>query len=126
MTQKTIKKFGVEIYSKPPKTIYVTNKTDLYHIDDIWSSDTLDLKDYGPEKIEGYRFVLVVIDNFAKFSCTIPLKNKNALTLKNSFQNILITSKKTKFFLKAIEEKNFTTKFKMSLTITLYTNQFIR
>ena len=32
------------------KKIYPTNKTDVYHIVDIWSLDILDLKDYGPEK----------------------------------------------------------------------------
>ena len=37
MTQKTIKLFIDEIYSKPPKKNYPTNKTDVYHIDDIWS-----------------------------------------------------------------------------------------
>ena len=52
MTQKTIKIFIYEIYPKPPKKNYPTKKTDVYHIDDIWSSDILDLKDYGPEKIE--------------------------------------------------------------------------
>ena len=50
MTQKNIKVFKNEIYSKGPKGNYVTNKTDVYHIDDIWSLDKLDLKDYGPKK----------------------------------------------------------------------------
>ena len=46
MTQKNIKIFINEIYSKPPRKYYLTNKTDVYHIDDIWSLDILDLKDY--------------------------------------------------------------------------------
>ena len=37
-------------------------KTYVHHIDDIWSSDILDLKDYGPENNRSYRYVLVVID----------------------------------------------------------------
>ena len=49
MTQKNIKIFINEIYSKPPRRNYTTNKTDVFHIDDIWSLDILDLKDYGPE-----------------------------------------------------------------------------
>ena len=93
MTQKNIKIFINEIYSKPPKKNYTTNKTNVYHIDDIWSLDILDLKDYGPENNKGYRYVLVVIDNFSKFGFTIPLKNKNAITIKDSFENILINSK---------------------------------
>ena len=93
MTQKNIKIFINEIYSKPPRRNYPTNKTDVYHIDDIWSLDILDLKDYGPENNRGYRYILVIIDNFSKYGWTIPLKNKNAQTIKDSFENILISSK---------------------------------
>ena len=94
MTQKNIKIFINEIYSKGPKKNYITNKTDVYYIDDIWSLDILDLKDYGPENNKGYRYVLVTIDNFSKFGWTVPLKNKNAQTIKDSFENILINSKR--------------------------------
>ena len=52
MTQKNIKTFLNEIYSKPPKKNYATNKTDVYNINEIWSLDKLDLKDYGPKKPE--------------------------------------------------------------------------
>ena len=55
MTQQNIKIFINEIYSKGPKKNYVTNKTDVYYIDDIWSLDILDLKDYGSENNRGYR-----------------------------------------------------------------------
>ena len=55
MTQKSIKVLIGEIFSKPPKKNYLTNKTDVYHIDDIWNLDTLDLKDYGPENNRRYR-----------------------------------------------------------------------
>ena len=82
MTQKNLKIFINEIYSKGPKHNYITNKTNVYHIDDIWSLDKLDLRDYGPENKRGYRYVLVVIDNFSKFGWTIPLKNKNAQTIR--------------------------------------------
>ena len=94
MTQKNIKIFINEICSKPPKRNYVTNKTDVYHIDDIWRSHILDLKDYGPENKRGYRHVLVIIDKFSKFGWTVPLKNKNAQTIKDTFANILISSKR--------------------------------
>ena len=39
----------------------------------------------------GYRYVLFIIDNFSKFGWTVPLKNKNAQTIKDSF--FLINSK---------------------------------
>ena len=94
MTQKNIKIFINEIYSKGPKKNYATNKTNVYHIDDVWSLDIPDLKDYGPENNRGYRYVLVIIDNFSKFGWTVPLKNKNAQTIKDSFENIIISSKR--------------------------------
>ena len=94
MTQKNIKIFINEIFSRGPKNNYDTNKTDVYFIDDIWSLDILDLKDYGPENNRGYRYVLVVIDKFSKYGWTVPLKNKNAQTIKDSFENILVNSKR--------------------------------
>ena len=45
MTQNTINIFMNEIYSKRPKKNYITNKTEVYDIDDIWSLDILDLED---------------------------------------------------------------------------------
>ena len=107
MTQKNIKIFINEIYSKPPRKNYATNKTDVYHIDDIWSLDILDLKDYGPENNRGYRYVLVVIDNFSKFGWTTPLKNKNAQTIKDSFENILLSSKRKPNLIETDRGKEF-------------------
>ena len=94
MTENNNKIFIIEIYSKPPKKNYATNKTDVYHIDDIWGLDILDLKDYDPKNKRGYRYVLVIIDIFSKFGWTVPLKNKNAQTIKDSFENILLKSKR--------------------------------
>ena len=107
MTQKSIKIFINEIYSKPPRRYYATNKTDVYHIDDSWSLDILDLKDYGPENNRGYRYVLVVIDNFSKYGWTIPLKNKNAQTMKDSFEKILINSKRKPNLIETDRGKEF-------------------
>ena len=94
MTQKPIKIFIDEVYSKPPKRNYNTNKTDVYYFDIIWSLDILDLKDYGPENNKNYRYVLVVIDNFSNFGWTVPLKNKNAQSITNTFEDNLKSSKR--------------------------------
>ena len=107
MTQKNIKILINEIYSKPPRKYYPTNKTDVYYIDDIWSLDILDLKDYGPENNRGYRYVLVTIDNFSKFGWTTPLKNKNAITIKDSFENIIISSKRKPNLIETDRGKEF-------------------
>ena len=107
MTQKNIKIFINEIHSKPPKKYYATNKTNVYYIDDIWSLDILDLKDYGPENNRGYRYVFVIIDTFSKFVWTVPLKNKNAQTIKDSFENILINSKRRPNLIESDRGKEF-------------------
>ena len=107
MSQKHIKIFLNEIYSKSSKKYYPTNKTDVYHIDDTWSLNILDLKDYGPENNRGYRYVLVFIDNFSKFGWTIPLKNKNAQTIKDSFESILISSKRRPNSIESDRGKDF-------------------
>ena len=107
MTQKNIKIFINEIYSKPPKRYYATNKTDVHHVDDTWSLDILDLKDYGPKNNRGYRYVLVTKDNFSKYGWTVPLKNKTAHTIKDSFENILINSKRKPNLVESDRGKEF-------------------
>ena len=107
MSQKNYKIFINEIYSKGPKKNYPTNKKDVYDIDDIWSLDILDLKDYGPKNNRGYRYVLVIIDNFSKFGRTVPIKNKNALTKKDSFENILMSSKRSPNLIESDRGKEF-------------------
>ena len=107
MTQKNIKIFLNEIYSKGPKKNYATNKTDVYYIDGTWSLDILDLKDYGPKNNKGYRYVLVVLDIFSKICWTVPLKNKNAQTIKDSFENIIISSKRKPNLIESDRGKEF-------------------
>ena len=107
MTQKNIKIFINEIYFKGPKKYYPTNKTDVYYIDEIWSLDILDLKNYGPENNRGYRYVLVTIDNFSKYGWTVPLKNKNAQTTKDSFENIIISSKRSPTLIESDRGREF-------------------
>ena len=38
--------------------------------------------------------MLVIIDKFSQFGWTVPIKNQNAQTIKDSFENILISSKR--------------------------------
>ena len=110
MTHKNLKTSINEVYSKPPKKDYATNKTDVYHIDDIWSLDILNLNDYGFEDIRGYRYVLVVFDNFSKFGWTVPLKNTNAQTIKDCFKSILISSKREPNWIKTDDGSEFVNK----------------
>ena len=83
-----------EIYSKPPKKNYPTNKIVYNHIDEIWSIDLADMIDYKISNNKGFRYIFVIIDNFSKYLWAIPLKNKYSQTITNEFSNILTTSKR--------------------------------
>ena len=126
MTQKNIKIFIGEIYSKGPKKNYVTNKTDVYHIDDIWSLDIIDLKNYGPENIRGYSYVSVIIDNFAKFVWKIPIKNENGQTIKDSFENILIISKRKPILIESDRVKEFYNNISQHFSNNINTKHYSR
>ena len=80
-----IKIFVDEIYSKPPMRNYPTNKTMIKSVDETWSSDFLDMNDYGPKNNRSYRYIFVVIDNYSKFGWTIPLKNKFSQSITDAF-----------------------------------------
>ena len=54
----------------------------------------MNLKHYGPENDRKYRYGLEVIDNFSKIGCKVPLKNKNAQTIKDTFESFFISSKR--------------------------------
>ena len=86
--------FVDEIYSKPPKKNYSTNKIIYNHIDEIWSIDLADMIDYKISNNKGFRYIFIVIDNFSKYLWVIPLKNKYSQTITNEFSNILTKSKR--------------------------------
>ena len=67
----------------------------------------LDLQDYGPENNRGSRYVLVIIDYFSKFGWTVPLKNKNDQTIKDSFHKTLINSKRKPNLIEADRGRKF-------------------
>ena len=83
-----------EIYSKPPRKNYPTNKIIYNHIDEVWSIDLADMIDYKISNNKGFRYIFIVIDNFSKYLWGIPLKNKYSQTITNEFSNILTKSKR--------------------------------
>ena len=99
-----------EIYSKPPLRNYPTNKTIIKSIDDTWSSDLLDMNDYGIKNNKGYRYLLVVIDNFSKFGWTIPLKNKYTQSITEEFSQIVKSSKRKPNLLETDDGKEYVNK----------------
>ena len=43
---------------------------------------------------KGIRFLLCVIDIFCKYAWVVPLKHRKGITITNTFENILDTSKR--------------------------------
>ena len=95
MIKKDLTKLFIdEIYSKPPRKNYPTNKIVYNHIDEIWSIDLADMIDYKTSNNKGYRYIFIVIDNFSKYLWAVPLKNKYSQTITNEFSNILTKSQR--------------------------------
>ena len=44
---------------------------------------------------KGFRFSLCVVDNYSKYACVIPLKDKTGITTTNVFQKVLGESYRT-------------------------------
>ena len=95
MIKKDLTKIFIdEIYSKPPKKNYPTNKIIYNHIDEIWSIDLADMVDYKISNNKVFRYIFIVIDNYIKYLWAIPLKTKYSQTITNEFLNILSSSKR--------------------------------
>ena len=95
MIKKDLTKLFIdEIYSKPPRRNYPTNKIVYNHNDEIWSIDLADMIDYQISNNEGYRYIFIIIENYSKYLWAIPLKNKYSQTITNEFSNIITTSKR--------------------------------
>ena len=79
-------------------------------IDDIWSSDLLDMNDYGPKNNGGYRYMLVVIDNFSKSGWAITLKNKYGHSITDAFSGIIKSSKRKPILFETDDGKEYVNK----------------
>ena len=111
MVKRDLTKIFVdEIYSKLPHKNYETNRTMIKSIDDTWSSDLLDMNDYGHKNNRSYRYILVVIDNFSKFGWTIPLNNKYSQSITDAFSQIFKTSRRKPNLLKTDDGKEYVNK----------------
>ena len=108
MVNKDLTKIFIdEIYSKPPKKNYPTNKIIYNHIDEIWSIDLADMIDYKTSNNKGFRYIFIVIDNFSKYLWGMPLKNKYSQTTTNEFSNILTTSKRKPLKIESVRGSEF-------------------
>ena len=110
MKKDITKIFIDETYSSSLKYNFPTNKRMVKSIDDTWSSDLLDMKDYGLKNNRGYRFILVVVDIFSKFGWTIPSKNKYAQSITDAFSQIVKSSKRKPNLLETDDGKEYVNK----------------
>ena len=68
------------------------------------------MNDYGTKNNKGYRFILVVIDNFSKFGWTIPLMSKYAQSITDSFSQIVESTKRHPKLLETYDDKEYVNK----------------
>ena len=110
MKKDLTKIFIDEVYGKPPRKNYPTNKTMIKSVDDTWSSDLLDMNDCGPKNNRSYRYILVVIDNYSKFGWTIPLKNKFSQSITDAFSESIKSSNRKPNLLETDDGKEYVNK----------------
>lgn len=94
---------------KPIHRHFRRNKTIVYHIDEQWQMDIVDLKTLTDFN-RGYKYILTCIDIFSKHAWAIPLRNKTGLKTLKAFKTILKTSGRAPHKLQTDEGKEFLNK----------------
>ena len=89
--------FVKEVYFNLSIENYITNKTDVYYLDETWRMDSMDFTDYDLTNNKSFKFILVVFVIFSKFECVVALQNKNAQTKEDSLEKNYFLEKVTKF-----------------------------
>ncbi len=92
MTPEQLKQWANEIH-KPFNKPKILQKVKVFHKDDIWSADLIEL----PPEYYGrthYKFVLTVIDLYTKFTWAKKLKNKTGLEVSQVFNDIIQKSER--------------------------------
>ena len=78
---------------KPARRNFKRNRTIVSGIDELWMMDLADmqsLKQYN----DGYRYLLVCIHVFSKYTWIVPIKSKTGLSLVEAFKVILSSGRK--------------------------------
>ena len=96
-----------EVHKQTRKPNYYRKAT-AYFINDIWSADIVEMNSEGMAKQNNdYKYILVVIDIFSRFSWTRQLKNKTAIETANAFKSIIKEAKAKPINLWVDEGKEF-------------------
>lgn len=80
---------------KPARKNFKRRRIIIKGLDDTWQADLIELCTYSREN-SGFKYILVVIDNFSKYVWTQSLKSKSAKEVTNGFTKILANKLKRK------------------------------
>ena len=78
---------------KPVKRKFQRRRVIAYDIDDVWSSDLVEMQEWSKEN-KGFRYMLNVVDVFSKYAWSVPMKDKTGITTVNAFKQIIEISKR--------------------------------
>ena len=93
---------------KPIKRNFTQWRVIANNIDEIWTSDLIDMKPFKKFN-KGFQYLLMVIDVFSKYGWIKPFKNKCGNSGAEAFETILKEGRKPKY-LWTDKGKEFTTK----------------
>lgn len=86
--EKWLKKQDVYTLHKPTRKKFKRNRVEVYGIDSQWQADLADLSSL--QKLNNnYRYLLVVIDCFSKYTHVIPIKTKSSENIIEAFEKIV-------------------------------------
>ena len=93
--------------SKPPKRNYATIKSAFKHIDKNWTSDLLDMIEYGTKNKREGKFNSNSNDNFSKYGRGSAVETKTDETLTNEFSNFNYESNRKLILFETDDGKEF-------------------
>ena len=95
--QKVLSNSETYTIHKPVVKKFSRSVTLVYHIDDQWQIDLVDVSNLKNKKIsQFFNFLFVCIDVLSKYAWVIPIKNKEALNCAAAFKEILKKGRKPK------------------------------
>ena len=91
-TDKQMRKIADELH-KPIRRNFERRKYIVDCIDHVWGVDLADMKNLSKEN-NGYKWILMIIDAFSKYGWAVPMKDKAAKTVFDSFISVIENSKR--------------------------------
>ncbi len=95
-------------------------KVKVFNKDDIWSADLVEMPPQIGKQHRKYKYILTVIDLYTRYAWAIPLPNKQGITVKEAFQQIIKETKRKPNKLWVDQGKEFYNKDVKTLDFDLY------